>query len=124
MSFSFTHSIRARRAAHQDKEKIAKATLDIEPRRFILSIPDYPTLDIDLKVSDAEIVKSSGGVTSASITDGDGTQASTKSSLVLGLKRQRPFDVHGATAEWFMGKDRLLVIAYRRYTFRSPTPLT
>ncbi|KAK7039143.1 hypothetical protein VNI00_010047 [Paramarasmius palmivorus] len=39
-----------------DNSVISKATFDIEPRRFILSIPNYPTLDVDLRISDAEIV--------------------------------------------------------------------
>ncbi|KAF9260415.1 hypothetical protein L218DRAFT_932502 [Marasmius fiardii PR-910] len=96
---------------HLDKETVAKATFDIEPRRFILSIPDFPTLDVDLKISDAEIANSGGDVASTSIAGSHTAQTNGGSSTVLGLKRQRAFNVQAATAEWLMEKNRLLVIA-------------
>lgn len=70
---------------------IKDATLDLEARRIIISIPTLPTLDIDLDLSDAELV------------------SKHPQSDVLSLKRQRPFLVDEASSEWRV-KDRLLVL--------------
>ncbi|KAL0577167.1 hypothetical protein V5O48_004806 [Marasmius crinis-equi] len=97
---------------HLDKDVISRATFDIEPRRFILSVPNFPTLDVDLKLSDVEIVKRFGGdATSGSIQSASDSQASGDNNVVLSLKRQRPFKVQEAIAEWHMEKHNFLVIA-------------
>jgi len=70
----------------------SQATLDIEPRRFILHIPVQPTalnLDVDLSLSDAEL------------------SARPYRDIALTLKRQRPFDVDSANAEWRVAENRL-----------------
>lgn len=69
-------------------------------------------LDINLSLSDAELVARSERGSSlitelASSTGGNG--GSTISKL-LGLKRQRPFDVGSATAEWIMAENKLLIL--------------
>ncbi|KAF9074537.1 pre-RNA processing PIH1/Nop17-domain-containing protein [Rhodocollybia butyracea] len=91
------------------KDIISLSNLDIEPRRLIFSIPDYPTLDLNLSLSDAELVARSGNGSSI-ITDlTDGGKDGNPTSKILTLKRQRPFNVENATAEWFMAENRLLV---------------
>ncbi|KAF9047012.1 pre-RNA processing PIH1/Nop17-domain-containing protein [Rhodocollybia butyracea] len=75
------------------KDIISLSNLDIEPRRLIFSIPDYPTLDLNLSLSDAELVARSGN----------------GSSIITDLTDGRPFNVENATAEWFMAENRLLV---------------
>ncbi|KAL0058209.1 hypothetical protein AAF712_015125 [Marasmius tenuissimus] len=97
---------------HLDKHAISQATFDIEPRRFILSVPNFPTLDVDLKLSDAEIVKRlGGGATSGSIRNASDSQTSGDDNVTLSLKRQRPFKVQDATAEWHIENNSLIVVA-------------
>ncbi|KAH0579754.1 Protein interacting with Hsp90 1 [Termitomyces sp. J132] len=86
---------------------IEHATLDIEPRRFILHVPDYPVFDINLGLSDAEIVATAASRTSASLHDGNGTEPNN----TLTLKRQRPLDVDGATSEWRLADNMLVIVA-------------
>ncbi|KAF8627597.1 hypothetical protein AX17_006169 [Amanita inopinata Kibby_2008] len=109
---------------------IKGAALDVEPRRLTLSIPGRAALDINLDLSDAEIVANASaqkavagkeGVASASAidmlgggssTDADRAQTQTANiepNNTLMLKRQRDFDVDGATAEWRVA-DRVLVV--------------
>jgi hypothetical protein len=57
-------------------------------------VPAHPPLDINLGVSDAEIVAKSGGGSDA-----------------LMLKRQRELDVDNATAEWRVSDGILVVVA-------------
>ncbi|KAJ7737852.1 pre-RNA processing PIH1/Nop17-domain-containing protein [Mycena maculata] len=73
---------------------VARTTLDLEARRLLLAVPSHPPLDINLGVSDAEIVATSGG--------GD---------AALMLKRERALDVDKAMAEWRIGQDVLVLIA-------------
>uniref|UniRef100_A0A0W0FFJ2 PIH1 N-terminal domain-containing protein n=1 Tax=Moniliophthora roreri TaxID=221103 RepID=A0A0W0FFJ2_MONRR len=87
----------------QDKSTISKATFDIEPRRFILSVPNHPILDVDLRISDAEIVSKLGTATAADTEAGSGG--------ILTLKRQREFQVENVTAEWRMVEDKLVIVA-------------
>ncbi|KAJ7145925.1 pre-RNA processing PIH1/Nop17-domain-containing protein [Mycena epipterygia] len=75
---------------------VAQTTLDLEARRLILSVPTHPPLDINLGVSDAEIVAMSGGAPDS----GHGA---------LMLKRERELDVDNARAEWRVS-DRVLVL--------------
>ncbi|KAK0236880.1 pre-RNA processing PIH1/Nop17-domain-containing protein, partial [Armillaria nabsnona] len=70
---------------------ISDTALDLEPRRLIFAVPSQPTLDIDLSISDAEL-------------------ASRHSfSDAIALKRQRPFKVDEATAEWIVSEGVLVL---------------
>ncbi|KAF9460470.1 hypothetical protein BDZ94DRAFT_924939 [Collybia nuda] len=89
---------------------IAQTTLDIEPRRFIVSIPGYPTLDVNLVLSDAEIVATSSSKTSVSL-HGTPDKEVQEPSRILMLKRQRDLDVDGATAEWHVAEGNLVLLA-------------
>ncbi|KAJ6553989.1 pre-RNA processing PIH1/Nop17-domain-containing protein [Mycena vulgaris] len=73
---------------------VAQTTLDLEAKRLLLSVPAHPPLDINLAVSDAEIVATSGGGQAA-----------------LMLKRERELDVDNATAEWRVSDGVLRLIA-------------
>ncbi|KAF8235054.1 hypothetical protein L208DRAFT_1451461 [Tricholoma matsutake] len=87
---------------------IAHATLDVEPRRFILTIPDFPVLDVNLNLSDAEIVSRAQSATSMSLhSESEG--AGMEPNNTLTLKRQRDLDVDGATAEWNITKSILVL---------------
>lgn len=69
----------------------------MEARRIILRIPDHPVLDINLDLSDAEIVSAAAtSVTSGNIQG----ESAIEPANTLTLKRQRDLDVDGATAEW------------------------
>jgi hypothetical protein len=89
---------------------IARATLDMEPRRFILNIPDFPTLDVNLDLSDAEIVSLASSSTSLTL-HGASEEAGTESNNILTLKRQRDFDVDNVNAEWKVADSILVVTA-------------
>ena len=84
---------------HQTRTKISSATLDLEPRRLTLLIPDIYALDIDLTLSDASLGQEL-------LRLGVGPQGTES---VLMLKRAREFDVDRARAEWCV-KDKCLVI--------------
>jgi hypothetical protein len=62
---------------------ISKTTFDIEPKRFILSIPTFPVLNVDLNTSTLE-------------------QAKT-------LSAERELDVDGAKVEWHVKKSTVEV---------------
>ncbi|KAJ7584911.1 pre-RNA processing PIH1/Nop17-domain-containing protein [Mycena floridula] len=79
--------------------QIPLTTLDLEPRRLILQVPGYETMDINLNLSDAEIVATSGTT----------EYSETEKSLLL--KRQRRFDVEGAVSEWRAADGKLVLIA-------------
>ncbi|KAG6898028.1 hypothetical protein C0992_007024 [Termitomyces sp. T32_za158] len=64
---------------------IEHATLDIEPRRFILRVPEYPILDVNLASSDA--------------------------AEALTLKRQRPLLIDSATSQWRVADKMLVIVA-------------
>ncbi|KAK0216025.1 pre-RNA processing PIH1/Nop17-domain-containing protein [Armillaria fumosa] len=72
---------------------ISSTALDLEPRRLILAVPSQPTLDIDLSTSDAELASRH------SLSD------------AIALKRQRPFNVDEATAEWLVSEGVLVLHA-------------
>ncbi|KAI0255500.1 PIH1 family [Lactifluus subvellereus] len=78
---------------------ISSSTLDLEPRRFILLIPDLYALDVDLDLSDASLEQTPFRV-------GADPQGTGNASM---LKRARDLDIEGARAEWRV-KDRCLVI--------------
>ncbi|KDR74195.1 hypothetical protein GALMADRAFT_100012 [Galerina marginata CBS 339.88] len=92
---------------------VQKSELDIEPRRLILSVPNRPTLDIDLSLSDAEIASRVGTVhASAPSAKSDPEKDKRKeeeTTRVLKLKRQRDFDVDGAEAEWKVGSGSVVI---------------
>lgn len=94
---------------YQVPSVIARATLDIEPRRFILNIPEFPILDVDLNMSDAEIVSLASSATSVSL--GTSEDAGVESSSTLTLKRQRDLDVDRASAEWNTADNVLVLTA-------------
>ncbi|RPD77097.1 hypothetical protein L226DRAFT_533101 [Lentinus tigrinus ALCF2SS1-7] len=101
---------------HLTRTSISSTTLDIEPRRIILSAapsrPPKPSsasvgyaLDLDLSASDADILAlfaSSGR--SVHMQDGE---ESGRSALTL--KRERALDVDGATAEWRVAEGLLVI---------------
>ncbi|KAK7055214.1 PIH1 domain-containing protein 1 [Favolaschia claudopus] len=79
------------------RASIPSTILEIEPRRISITVPGRaePSLDIDLSVSDAEMVATSGAA-----PDGG-----------LMLKRERALDVDGASAEWRVAEGVLVVVA-------------
>jgi len=81
----------------------------MEPRRFILNIPDFPTLDVNLDLSDAEIVSLASSSTSLTL-HGASEEAGTESNI-LTLKRQRDFDVDNVNAKWKVADSILVVTA-------------
>lgn len=84
--------------------------MDLEPRRFIVSIPHYPALDVNLGVSDAEIVATSSSKTSVSL-HGTPDDEIHEPNRILTLKRQRDLDVDGAIAEWRVAEGILVFLA-------------
>ncbi|KAJ6524476.1 PIH1 family [Mycena capillaripes] len=74
---------------------VAETTLELEARRLLLSVPAHPPLDINLSVSDAEIVAKSDGPPEGALM----------------LKRARELDVDNATAEWRVSDGVLVVVA-------------
>jgi hypothetical protein len=95
---------------YQVPSVIAHATLDVEPRRFIFHIPDFPVLDVNLDLSDAEIVSLASSTTSVTL-HGASEEAGTEPGNALTLKRQRDLDVDGANAEWNIAQGILLLNA-------------
>ncbi|KAK2466606.1 hypothetical protein APHAL10511_000864 [Amanita phalloides] len=116
----------------QTRDLIHSTALDVEARRLILNIPDRPILDIDLSLSDAEMVAmhsthharagvaKRATVSAADIqkslhsASGDQSQirdADLELNNTLMLKRQREFDVDGTRAEWRVADGVLIVFA-------------
>ncbi|KAF9477467.1 hypothetical protein BDN70DRAFT_881171 [Pholiota conissans] len=95
---------------------IQNATLDVGPRSFSLHVPRRPALDLDLSLSDAEIVVRVGSMYGS---DHGNVKAKEKEERdrrrqvaverALQLKRQRDFDVEGAEAEWRLGSGEVVV---------------
>lgn len=77
----------------QTHDRIPDTTLDVEPRRLILHIPDQLDLDLNLTLPDSEIA--------ATIPH--------ESDRLLELKRQRVFNVQGAVAEWRVAEKQLVI---------------
>ncbi|KIP09444.1 hypothetical protein PHLGIDRAFT_67555 [Phlebiopsis gigantea 11061_1 CR5-6] len=77
------------------RDDISSATLDVEPRRIILDVPAKYHLDVDLSMSDAQIVATFG--------------ATSSEGSALMLKRQRDFDVDNAAAEWRVQEGVVLI---------------
>lgn len=95
---------------------IPRSTLDLEPRRIILSIPDLYLLDINLDASDAELMATfsksehDSAFSNAEFNNGNGGEKSLVDSA-LTLKRVRDLDVEGAKAEWRVGEGILIINA-------------
>ncbi|KAL5498350.1 hypothetical protein ACEPAH_2492 [Sanghuangporus vaninii] len=103
------------------RELHAQSTLDIEPRRILLHIPQKHFLDVNLDLSDAQIGKM-GEVPAESLEDGAEDTSLKKAIQVdalqvrghnageaLRLKRQRDFDVENARAEWRVEEKKLVI---------------
>ncbi|KAF8200358.1 pre-RNA processing PIH1/Nop17-domain-containing protein [Pholiota molesta] len=106
---------------------IQHAALDLGPRSLSLHIPRRAPLDLDLAVSDAEIVARVGGAYAADTGAPGQAQAGAGAprtreggedrdrrrqaavERALRLKRQRDFDVEGAEAEWRLGSGEVVV---------------
>ncbi|KAF8954426.1 pre-RNA processing PIH1/Nop17-domain-containing protein [Flammula alnicola] len=107
---------------------IQSSTLDIEARRLTLSVPNRCALDIDLAVSDAEIVARISSAYASSVSASVPVTASAKAKAkavadaderdkrkeaettrTLQLKRQRDFDVDGAEAEWKVASGTVVI---------------
>ncbi|KAI6030283.1 hypothetical protein EDC04DRAFT_2868976 [Pisolithus marmoratus] len=74
---------------------ISLATLDVEPRRILLSVSSLYNLDIDLNASDADLT--------ATFAKADSLMQA------LTLKRKRDLDVDNAKAEWRVA-DKTIVL--------------
>ncbi len=84
---------------HQTHATISSATLDLEPRRFTLLIPDLYALDIDLELPDEPLGKARSGV------DPQGTE------YIATLKQTGHLDVDQARAEWRIKERSLVIVA-------------
>ncbi|KAH9964955.1 hypothetical protein BC827DRAFT_1322316 [Russula dissimulans] len=78
------------------------ATLDLEPRRLTLIIPDLYVLDVDLELSDAALAQA------PSAASGDSPH---KSGGNLMVERARNLDIDRARAEWHVKERYLVVVA-------------
>ncbi|KAI0277865.1 pre-RNA processing PIH1/Nop17-domain-containing protein [Russula aff. rugulosa BPL654] len=78
---------------------IPSATLDLEPRRFTLFIPDLYALDVDLELPDG----TPGKVRSGGDPQGTG--------YIATLKQARRLDVDRARAEWRVKERSLVIVA-------------
>jgi len=89
-------TIRVPKLAHAT---ISSATLDLEPRRFTLLIPDLYALDVDLELPDG----TSGRA--RSVVDRQGTE------YITTLKQARHLEVDRARAEWRVKERSLVIVA-------------
>ncbi|KAJ7073287.1 pre-RNA processing PIH1/Nop17-domain-containing protein [Mycena belliarum] len=87
---------------------VAQTTLELEERRFILTLPNKQSLDVNFGVSDAEIVVLSH---QAPETQFSASESQGPGHAALMLKRERPLDVDNATAEWRVAEGVLVVTA-------------
>jgi len=78
---------------------ISSATLDLEPRRFTLLIPDLYALDVDVDLPDWTPGKAMSGV------DPQGT------AYLATLRQARHLDVDQARAEWRVKERSLVIVA-------------
>ncbi|KAH8829567.1 pre-RNA processing PIH1/Nop17-domain-containing protein [Flagelloscypha sp. PMI_526] len=102
--------VRIRIPSSLTKSQIEATSLLIEPRRLILTLPAQPAeLDINLNKSDAEIVTTSSSSSSGYLTPSKGETEGDETQRLLQLKRQRPFNVEDAHAEWRIATSTLTV---------------
>ncbi|KAF5325404.1 hypothetical protein D9619_009678 [Psilocybe cf. subviscida] len=87
------------------------STLDIEPRRLLLEIPDRYALDINLALPDADIEKSwtGGGSSTGLSVDSNEDHIASNIRNALNLKRERDLDVDAAEAEWKVGSGLVII---------------
>ncbi|KAI0776787.1 pre-RNA processing PIH1/Nop17-domain-containing protein [Trametes elegans] len=88
------------------RASVRAATLDVEPRRVLFSVPGAGgdggggyALDLDLEQADAAI--------EGLLSDAEGSGA----RAALGLKRERALDVDGARAEWRVAEGVVVIYA-------------
>lgn len=106
-----THLSRIFFVVAQSPSLVQKSTLDVEERRIILTVPGRPTLDIDVSLSDGEIVAWTNIAFSSVLSSAPSpvekealdNQKQEDMKQALQLKRQRDFDVNAADAEWKVG---------------------
>ncbi|KAF8885666.1 pre-RNA processing PIH1/Nop17-domain-containing protein [Infundibulicybe gibba] len=97
---------------HLTHNLIPYTTVDIEPRRLILHIPGRETLDINLDLSDAEIIAtSSTSATSLGMIDLNHGGIGSGPDNILALKRERDLKVAVAMAEWHVAQGVLVIVA-------------
>ncbi|KAH8112119.1 hypothetical protein DFH11DRAFT_1788451 [Phellopilus nigrolimitatus] len=97
----------------------SQSTLDIEPRRILLHIPQTHFLDINLDLPDAQIGKINGSWVeevpdTAAVAEINADTLRIKghnAGEALRLKRQRNFDIESAQAEWRVGEEKLIILA-------------
>jgi hypothetical protein len=94
-------SNRPRPDTHQTLATVSCATLDLEPRRTTLHIPNLYAFDVNLELPDAELGRAMLRVGA----DPKGTENA------LMLKRARNLDVDRARAEWRVNKRCLVIVA-------------
>jgi len=68
---------------------------------------DFAVLDVNLNISDAEIVASASTKTSVILSNVEPSEPNN----ILTLKRQRDFDVDGASSEWRVDENVLVINA-------------
>lgn len=101
-------SVKASYAHWQTHSHIQTSTLDLEPRRIILSIPNLYSLDVNLDASDAELIALSSASRNGNnlvSTEGDDVPSA------LTLKRARDLDIGGAKAEWRVAEGVIVIYA-------------
>ncbi|KAF8171301.1 pre-RNA processing PIH1/Nop17-domain-containing protein [Pholiota molesta] len=82
---------------------VEAATLDIEPRKLLMVIPKYGSVNIDLDLSDAEISSQIQLLSKSTSDESVEKRRDEETMRVLRLKRERDFDVEAAEAEWKIG---------------------
>jgi hypothetical protein len=95
----------------QTRALIEQSNLDIEPKRFILEVPDHQVLDVNLSVSDAEIVAKASSKSSGMIDVQHTDDSNSEPNNALTLKRQRDLDVDRANAQWKVEDGVLVILA-------------
>ncbi|KAF8169812.1 pre-RNA processing PIH1/Nop17-domain-containing protein [Pholiota molesta] len=82
---------------------VEAAALDIEPRKLLMVIPKYGSINIDLDRSDAEISSQIQSLSKSTPDESVGNRRDEETMRILRLKRERDFDVEAAEAEWKVG---------------------
>lgn len=96
---------------------IPVSTLDLEPRRIILTIPGLYQLDVNLDASDAELMatfsrsESDSAFANPEFNSEDGSGRRSMVDSALTLKRIRDLEVSSARAEWRVAEGILVILA-------------
>ncbi|KAJ7670525.1 pre-RNA processing PIH1/Nop17-domain-containing protein [Mycena rosella] len=88
------------------RARVAQTTLDVEARRVVLCVPGAPPLDVNVGVSDAEIVAAARAAPETPTAEDRGAGHGA-----LMLKRERELGVDSATAEWRVAEGVLVLTA-------------